>query len=675
MSPTFKTAIKFVTLCAIALACVTMLILDRKKSSKIKKGKKRSNKHLFKSSTYYRLHKLFSENFLTRKGFYKIHVRLSELSVYASNELKIMEVRYYMLAQLYYILIIAYGVFVTKDIYTVIVMIFMATIIKKTFVDKQIAKLHEKLLAQLLDTLINIRQEYYRRGYIPESILAAEKGPMVTNAINEIYKCLTAVDGRERLEEFYATNPFKILKTFAGISFIINKTGDKKDEAGHSNYVNALDMIITEIRLAIQLNYKRRASFGIIEYIPLIPVFTLKIIDNFLLGVFPTTSVFYSGVLGYLGKTIIVIVSLICYKIVLEVGSISVVKKDDRNKFVLSLQKQEWFKQLTINIKPKATKRRVKAQQLIKNSLTAKTVEHLYAIKIVYFVTAITVTIILCIVATQIGKEYIYESTAANGLMASIKEGDIDKDLQLRMDKRYLALDHQPTKEETQKLVESTYKGLVPSKVDEETNRLYHKYIYYHNAYFKWWMVILAFINGWLAWLAPSMLLKLRTRLVRSEALEDVLQLQTIIVILSGTSSDTMDILYWLQKQSTVHSLILSDAYNEYAADPQMALLKLRSRSSLPEFKRLVDKLTLTIYKCSMRKAFEDLINDRQHMLEMRRTTQETALANKRARIGMLVFVPVGLVIMGYIILPTGYLSFKSFKESFSVINQVKGGF
>ena len=85
-------------------------------------------------------------------------------------------------------------------------------------------------------------------------------------------------------------------------------------------------------------------------------------------------------------------------------------------------------------------------------------------------------------------------------------------------------------------------------------------------------------------WFAPGIMLDLRKKMVRAEEEEDVLQLQTMLAILRYTSLDTMEALYWLARQSRIYQTAIYFAYHEYPSDPELALNRLRDKSSLPEF-------------------------------------------------------------------------------------------
>ncbi len=156
----------------------------------------------------------------------------------------------------------------------------------------------------------------------------------------------------------------------------------------------------------------------------------------------------------------------------------------------------------------------------------------------------------------------------------------------------------------------------------------------------------------------------MRIRLLKTESEEDVLQLQTIITILMNTSVDTMETLYWLQRQSRTHRNALIDAYHEYPSDPELALYRLKSKVTLPDFKRMVDKLFLTIHQISLADAFSDLISERAHVLRIREITQQTILKKKRSLVSPLALIPLALTAICYILLPLGILGIKEFMKA-----------
>lgn len=220
--------------------------------------------------------------FLTRAGIRRLYFRLSELSVYSKNELKAVTVKFYTLALgTFFWGINITGIFLFRDTFTFILFFIFAYMVKNVLVEKQIDHIHFKLLKQLLESLSSIRQTYLRLGVIPDAIAEAEVGPLLKHAFEDIYLILTAVDGERRLEEFYAATPFKLLQTFSGVCYILNNAGDSTTANGSSNFIQAMGMMHSEVQLEVQKQILQKAKFGLLEYLPVIPLLAIKGIEAF----------------------------------------------------------------------------------------------------------------------------------------------------------------------------------------------------------------------------------------------------------------------------------------------------------------------------------------------------------------------------------------------------------
>ena len=232
------------------------------------------------------------------------------------------------------------------------------------------------------------------------------------------------------------------------------------------------------------------------------------------------------------------------------------------------------------------------------------------------------------------------------------------------MDEFYLSKPKLPSDNQTKELVKAKLPKLPPFDQDAQVKRLKEKYTSYHNTYFKWWMIIIAFLVAVGFYQIPELLLRGRAWLLKTESEEDVLQLQTIISILMNTSADTLETLYWLERQSRVHKNAILDAYHEYPSNPDLALNRLKAKAVLPGFKRLVDKLILTIHQISLGEAFSDLVTERDHVMRIREVSQNTTLNKKRSMVSPLAMAPLVLTAILYILLPLGILGFKEFMSA-----------
>lgn len=647
-----------------AIIGITMVIISDKKKASSRKGYGKKNKGLISLSTYFRMSKFLDDFFLTRGSFRKVKYMVADLSVYTSQEIKVYAVRVYAISAMSSTALIVAGAIIFRDLFSTLLVLLYAIIMNNVLIHKQIDSVHFKLLKQLSMSLSSLRQNYLRLNSIPQAVAETETGSELHRAFEEIYIMLTDVDGKQRLEEFYATTPFKLLCTLAGVCFILNNSGDTKLRDGTSNFLQAMGMMADEVNLEIRRISLQKARFGALEYLPVAPLLAIGVIESFFTSIIPGTSVMYSGPIGYISRTVILLASIVGYTIIVKVNSAVSVRKDDRNGIAMFLLKREWFTKIVNDIMPKKQMKKARKLRIIKGALSMTDLRHMYASKIMYACIAFLMTIVCMFFAVNLGKQFVYSNVKEVSLVGGEKL--TAKDIQIRkdMDEFYLSKPQLPSENQTKELVKAKLPKLPPFDQDAQVKRLKEKYTSYHNTYFKWWMIIIAFVVAVGFYQIPELLLRGRAWLLKTESEEDVLQLQTIISILMNTSADTLETLYWLERQSRVHKNAILDAYHEYPSNPDLALNRLKAKAVLPGFKRLVDKLILTIHQISLGEAFSDLVTERDHVMRIREVSQNTTLNKKRSMVSPLAMAPLVLTAILYILLPLGILGFKEFMNA-----------
>ncbi|RED52802.1 hypothetical protein [Cohnella lupini] len=643
---------------------VTMIIASDKKKSRSRRGMAKKQKGLISLATYYKLHKFMDDFFLTRGSYRKVKSKVSELSVYTSQEIQIYSVRVYLISTLASVALVVLGALIFRDLFSTLLVLLYAIIMNTVIVGKQIDSVHFKLLKQLAMALSSLRQNYLRLNSIPQAIGEVEAGSELHRAFEDIYFILTDVDGKKRLDEFYSTTPFKLLCTLAGVCYILNNAGDTKLRDGSSNFLQAMGMMSDEVNLEIRRISMQKARFGMLEYLPVAPLLAIGVIEGFFTSIIPGTSVIYSGAIGYISRIVILLASIIGYTVIVKVNSAVSVSKDDRNRIVMRLLRREWFAELVNHFMPKRQFKKARKQRLIKSALSMTDLRHMYASKIMFFAVAFLVTIVCTFFAINLGKQFVYNNVKEVSLVGGEKLTSEDIRIRKEMDKYYLSLPQKPSDNETKEFVKARLPKLPPFDQDAQIKRLKEKYDSYHNAHYKWWMVWIAFFVALAFTKLPEILLRGRAWLLKTESEEDVLQLQTIISILMNTSTDTLDTLYWLERQSRVHKNAILDAYHEYPSNPDLALNRLKAKAILPGFKRMVDKLLLTVHQITLAEAFSDLVSERDHVMRIREISQNTTLNKKRSMVSPLAMAPLVLTAILYILLPLGILGFKEFMSA-----------
>ncbi|XID94283.1 hypothetical protein ACF3MZ_07100 [Paenibacillaceae bacterium WGS1546] len=652
-----------------ALGIVLIVLSDRKKARARQAGGVRKPQRLVSLSTYYRIGKGLDEFFLTRGSYRKVKARVADLSIYTAQEIQIYAVRVFAISSLSSIALVVAGAWIFKDLFSTLLVVLYALVMNNVLIGKQVDSVHFKLLQQLSMSLSSLRQNYLRTNSISQAIAETEVGSELHRAFEDIYNILTDVDGKKKLDEFYAKTPFRLLCTLAGVCYILNNSGDTKLRDGSSNFLQAMGMMADEVNLEIRRISLQKARFGMLEYLPIAPLLAIGVIESFFTSIIPGTSVMYNGVLGYVSRTVILLVSIVGYTVIVRINSAVTVRKDDRNAIVMRLLRAEWFARIVSDVMPKKQAGKARKQRMIKGALSLTDLRHLYASKLLFGFTAFAVAIVCFFFSVNLGKQFIYDNVREVSLVSGEKLTAADIRIRHEMDEYYLSLPERMTESQTKEFVKSRLPKLPPYDQEAQIKRLMEKYDSYYGTYFKWWMVLASFLIAAAATQLPELMLRARAWLLKTESEEDVLQLQTMISILMNTSTDTLDTLYWLERQSRVHKNALLDAYHEYPSNPDLALNRLKAKAVLPGFKRMVDKLLLTIHQIKLSEAFSDLVTEREHVMRIREISQNTALNKKRSMVSPLAMAPLVLTAVLYILLPLGILGFKEFVAALGHIN------
>ena len=285
------------------------------------RSQKDQNKEIAKALN--KLYTFFSRNFLTSGRMTKIAVKLQALSIYDRAELQAIATKQFLISNGVSIVLIVGGLVMFKDIVTRLMCVVAAIVLNTVLVDKSVEKIEKKVYLDLRSAISSIRQEYLRLNSVSEAVSEADIPVLLRKPFDEIHQILISADGELLLMKFYESSPFRALQTLAGICYNINNYGDQRDASGQSNFVQALTMLSSDVNSELTRIQYMKTKFGIIEYLPLVPILCINIIEKFLIGAMPGAVVIYSGIIGYFIRIMILVMSVACYKIISSVNSSS----------------------------------------------------------------------------------------------------------------------------------------------------------------------------------------------------------------------------------------------------------------------------------------------------------------------------------------------------------------
>ena len=325
---------------------------------------------------------------------------------------------------------------------------------------------------------------------------------------------------------------------------------------------------------------------------------------------------------------------------------------DDRFGFIDWLLDHKAFSHFINDIVPKKAKTRYKYDQMISGCLSNKDLRYIYAEKVIYSTLVFILAFLASFLIVHTSKSYIYDNIMTMSLTQAVEYTE-DEERQVRaLDAKILARDSLPDDETLYSAYEKILFHASVMDLDDQVSRIKTKYTSYYSMYYHWWFILIVLGITGASWFIPELLLKQRRKFIQNEAEEDVLQMQTIVLILSTTLLDTQEVLYWLSKNSGVHRDHLNFAYQEYPSDPEKAIARLKKNSVIPEFHQLCDKLSLTAFRISLAEAFSDLVPERQHLMKIREMVQDNTLEGKRRKSSPLAQAPLYLLIFGLVVGP-----------------------
>ena len=294
---------------------------------------------------YKKAYKHLSSFFLTQGQMLKITARISALSIYNRAEIQSLATKYFLLTSAISGGLVIASFFLFKDTVSVLICIAFALVINNTLVSKQIDKVNLQVYKALKVAISSIRQEYMRLESVSEAVAEAEVPTILRKPMEEIHSIMTNTNGELRLYQFYESNPFRALQTLAGVCFLVNEKGDDKDSYGQSNFVSALTMLASDVNSEITRLTTMKSRFGIIEYLPLVPMGMMNILESYLMSIMPGTALIYNGIIGYLVRVITLVGSILCYNTVANINTASPIKEDDRAPWTLTMLKNPIWRQ------------------------------------------------------------------------------------------------------------------------------------------------------------------------------------------------------------------------------------------------------------------------------------------------------------------------------------------
>lgn len=634
-----KMTIQLILLNVLLFAGTFVAVIYFVKRDSLKRSGKAEIEHRRKMNNRY---VMLYNNFITRKRFRRIVERFSSLDALTLDGVKEQSVNLFTRSVSISLALPILSLILLKDVTLSCLTGLVGYIYYDMTVDGAIDKWYGKMLNQLSMTLASIREQYMMCHSVPTSLLTCETGKLCSNPIRHIYDIITSVNASEELDAYCSTAPIRLLKTLALTCYIVNENGDEVRDGEQFAFSEDLTIMRQECDAEINRITLTRSSFKSLPKVALIGLGITPFLDMFLLSTIPGTSTLIKGVYGSVEKTIIILISVLVYYYISVAQRPSVVNKIDVIGVVNTISKNRVVNKFVKNLIPKTYRGRRRLNLLIKSSISSKTLDYIYTAKCIYSVIAFVLTFICLCVYTSLAKTSLWNNhTSISFIPDSIEMTEVMYNNLVLLDEEYMTQEFKMSESDTVNLVRARLRGLNDLDIQNQADRLSAKWDKYYAIGFKWYYVIVSFIAGIAGWFSVELSLFFRKGLVAFEAEEDVMQLQTLAIVLSNTNMSVFDALYWFSRQSTVHKAVLEFAYYEYTSDPEGSLDKLEYSTKNNDLKRLINKLKASVYSLSLQEAFSDVKLDKVQSLAQRELKQKKVIESKTQNAKLLSMLPM----------------------------------
>ena len=400
------------------------------------------------------------------------------------------------------------------------------------------------------------------------------------------------------------------------------------------------------------------------------------------MGQFAFTSQFYNGTLGFLTQVGLIILTFVCYILTRKLkdnGSVNQAKNME-HPWQEKVYESKLGKKIVNAFLPKdGSKEHRKVVRLLKDSASPLKIEWLYVNRLLIAIAGFIVTLIVVIIAHNFTIQYQYtEPTSDYNLLGQMSESQEAKAMQTTENDNVIldtCKNHLDITMDELKLViinSEPYAGISDDELDTVAERIWEKLKIVQSAYLKWFEVLLSVAIGVLAYYSPIWLLIFQKKMRQMEMENEVMQFQTIILMLMKIERVNVEIiLEWIERYSNIFREPISRCVNNFESGPWEALEELKNEISFQQLIRIVEGLQSAVEQIPIRDAFDELDTERGYHQEKRKETNDRLIARK-SMIGKVVgFAPMVVLFVGYLIVPMCLIGMTSMVEAYDSMSSM----
>ena len=217
------------------------------------------------------------------------------------------------------------------------------------------------------------------------------------------------------------------------------------------------------------------------------------------------------------------------------------------------------------------------------------------------------------------------------------------------------------------------YVDATDEEIDLDAEKIFEKLQIINQEFMKWYEILLSFIFALIGYMAPYALLIFQAKMRQIEMEDEVMQFQTIILMLMRIERVNVEIiLEWLERYANIFKGPISKCLNNYEAGAWEALEEMKNEVTYPQLIRIIESLQAAVEKIPIKDAFDELDSERDYYKEKRKESNERLIKRKEMMGKVIGFAPMVCLFVGYLIIPLVFIGLTSMSSSMNAANAMK---
>ena len=621
------------------------------------------NKGKYKKSEFLnRSYQIFKKVFFLKNYIYTIEksLKIIDLSDQKTIQNKVAKYIYFVSAISILILIII--IYQTEKIYFLILSILLLLVINQQILNYYLSSLEKNLLKQFDKFLSRVKHFYHNHQMIDEAIYDTtlnynKKNYKMNLHAREIYKVLNSENTQESIDEYYDKAPNKFFKTFVALAYFVQKFGDKRID-DRSVLMTNINYLKEELKYELLKRKKLDYLFKSLALISILPVFFINPLKNWGMYHLKELEKYFNGSYGFIVQTVLFLLVFLSYMFINKMKSNHFRKVNSSNKILSKILRVSFIN----NFLNKMINKNYSYFQLIKKRLKRLgkkiSVKEFYLKQFIFAILAFSLSLVVFLQVNNLQKRTILYPS-----QESLKTSNFDKNYVLYFSKKDFKLQDIKQKVKSEEKLDGKI-------LDNVAKRIFKKSKNYSQIYFKWYYLIIIFLVTILFYKLPKIFLYFREKMLKMKLEEEILQLQTIIMMLMHFERlNVEDILRSLERFAFIFKASIGKCLDNIDHGELQALEELKVDEPFEPFVKLVDNLISASEKISISLAFDELVLERKYYQEKRKQENEIMIKQKGMIGKIIAFLPISFLIFFYLLVP---FLLVSFNQLINYSNQVK---